>query len=79
MTPCCSTRQYFCFVAITLCSEVTVGVFSHLHQQRTDAALAGVLGRKLAKYYGVPDRSSETMAIDFAQYKVSLAANSVNF
>ena len=63
-------RQYFSFVALTLCSELTVGVFSYLHQQRTDAALAHVLGRKLAKYYGVPDRGRETMAIDFVQYKV---------
>ena len=48
---------YFCFVAITLCSRVTVGVFSYIHQQRTDAALADMLGRKLAMYYGVPDRN----------------------
>ena len=70
----CLRRQYFCFVAITLCSELTVGVFSYLHQQRTDAALADVIGRKLAKYYGVPERARETMAIDFAQYKVFTTA-----
>ncbi|KAF0311129.1 Tetraspanin-11 [Amphibalanus amphitrite] len=65
----CIVAFYFCFVAITMCSEITVGAFSHVHQQRTDAALAHTLGRKLAKYYGVPDRGQETMAIDFAQYK----------
>ena len=47
-----------------------MGVFSYVHQQRTDAALADVLGRKLAKHYGLPDHGTETMAIDFAQYKV---------
>ncbi|XP_037071310.1 tetraspanin-11-like [Pollicipes pollicipes] len=52
-----------------MCAEMTVGIFSYIHEQNTDDALAAALGRKLVKYYGVPSYDTETMAIDFAQYK----------
>jgi len=67
----CINGFYFCFVLITLCSELSVGIFSCIHEQKTNEALEATLGRKLAKYYGVPGFESETVAIDFAQYKVN--------